>query len=397
MELIKTKKEKPNILAEITCIQQPRYAQYITNNRVVIAGEDGCSIVDPTTNKEIKKISDVNIHHLAIHPNKTLFALSHENTNSFDIYNAETNSLICSKTVDDPIRINSYDRIEYAHFCPHDTTLFLMLVNCINGTAPQTHSPIAYKITKYNYTTHQHNTHRFQSNIWIHLFAFHPTQNKMCMIHPAYDISIYEPDIIISPEAKLYSQKSYGHYHKQFCQYNPDGSYIALGDCQSKIYIINSQKIDQYYEFKKGTEKYQREDFKRILFYSNSILAISSALYINTEKDPSKGKMQNSLTRLFYFDIHKKRLIHTDELLDVSKQYDFSFSPDKAKVIITLTNKYIELPVPFNVMYKNITKKEFPYLLFLLKNYTSQCDDIEIPQDINVLLAQTLLDLYRRE
>jgi hypothetical protein len=73
------------------------------------------------------------------------------------------------------------------------------------------------------------------------------------------------------------------------------------------------------------------------------------------------------------------------------------FSPSGRKLLVIRDSVYVELEVPFEVIYKNITKKEFPYLLFLLKNYTSQCDDIEIPQDINVLLAHTLLDLYKPE
>lgn len=40
---------------------------------------------------------------------------------------------------------------------------------------------------------------------------------------------------------------------------------------------------------------------------------------------------------------------------------------------------------------------KFLYLLFLLKNYTSQCDAIEMPQDVNHIIGSFLLEFYKRQ
>src|SRR5260221_5200673 len=76
MELETPKTQSKNS-TEITCIKTPQYAQYIHNGHVVIAGEDGCSIIDPKTNTEIKKLCTLQSEQIAIHPNQTLFALLH--------------------------------------------------------------------------------------------------------------------------------------------------------------------------------------------------------------------------------------------------------------------------------------------------------------------------------
>jgi hypothetical protein len=392
------KKEKPNDLTTITCIKQPRYAQYLTDNRVVIAGEDGCSIVDPTTNKEIKRISDIRTQHLAIHPNKKLFALCYNSPNiyknSVSIYDIEKNDFIWSQIIDrnDFLWPQITDRkIEFATFSPHDTTIFLILPNYYIG---------GHAIRKYNYAMNNNSRHEnidLQYNIRLPIITFNPTQNEMCAIHATLAVTFHEPDVVTTVEPKIKTEGS-DYKYKEFCQYSPNGSYIAMGQ-QNKIYIVERNTISEKPIIDKTTPYLTIFSgwIDKILFYSNSVLAALSTHTTHTIVTPNTPKLNEYHNTLYYWDIHTKQLIHIDELLDISKKYDFSFSPDKTKVIIALTDKCIELPVPFNVIYKNITKKEFLYLLFLLKNYTSQCDDIEMPQDINILLAQTLLDLYKRE
>ena len=86
-------KEKPN-LQEITAIKNPRQAFFLTNNHAVINGESGCSIVDVSPNKKVKKISeDVweclsaihfseqnRIINMAFHPNSAYIAIILENS-----------------------------------------------------------------------------------------------------------------------------------------------------------------------------------------------------------------------------------------------------------------------------------------------------------------------------
>lgn len=80
-------KEQP-LIKEITAIKNPRQAFFLTNNQAVINGESGCSIVDLSTHKEVKKISADTWQHLNVRPNKTTLALY--NTNELKIFDTKT-------------------------------------------------------------------------------------------------------------------------------------------------------------------------------------------------------------------------------------------------------------------------------------------------------------------
>ncbi|HEX4068889.1 MAG TPA: hypothetical protein VHX42_02225 [Candidatus Babeliales bacterium] len=385
------KEKKSKILAEITIVQKPQYAQYLANNHIVVAGKNGCSIIDPQTNTEIKKISDRENQKLATHPNKKMFALIDKNI--INIYDATTHSLIWSKKVEGSFEkeMDPFDIIGSVTFAHHDTTIALITTHYQQYSHYRRCYPESYHIKQYDYITDKSSSYRCLCNDYPPIITFNPIHNEIhVIISSVASFHRSNSDIVFSKNTKQVT--NYGGYYKQFCQYNPNGSYIAQVDYQKEMFIINLQSTDQCKSFKKKkTEKYgqSREDFKNILFYSNSVLAIVSTFYIYK---------QNGFyhTLLSYFDIHTKELIHENELLDVSKNHDFSFNPTKTKVILALQDRCVILPVPFKVIYKDITKKSFFYLLFLLKNYTSQCDDIEIPHDVTLLIAQTLLERYRR-
>ncbi len=400
MELEKPKETKPNILAEITCIQNPKYAQYLANNHVVIVGEDGCSIVDPKTNTDIKKISNIGNQKIAIHPNQKLFALFYDNI--INIYDIEKNDYIWNKKVEGslPNCEQPYDRIASIQFDPHDTTIFLMRANFKNYTEGKNYNiPMNHKITKYNYITNQDDSSSFGYNGRTPIIAINPTQHEICIVHPngaTYHPTNHSDEFL--PQTR--ASHNFGRYYKDFCEYNPNGSYIAQGDhYHSNIYIVNSQNINQC---KKLTTKYYNdrilhEEFKKTVFYSNSILAISSKLIVWDKEVGLERKITGSHTLLSYWNIDTKELIHVSPQLPPSETYDFSFSPDKTKVIIALKDECVILPVPFKVMDKDTIKNIFSYHLFLIKNYTSQCDAIEIPQDVTYLIGNLLLELYKRQ
>jgi hypothetical protein len=387
------KEKKSKILKEITVVQKPQYAQYLANNHIVVAGENGCSIINPQTNTEIKKINDCENPTLATHPNKKLFALFYENR--IDIYDTEKNDFIWSKTVEGSFEkeMDPFDIIRSVTFAPHDTTIALIITHFQQYQHYiRLCGPKSYHIKQYDYLTDKSSNFHHPYNDYPPIIAFNPMHNEICVVD-SISASFHQSnsDIVFSENTKYID--NYGRYIKRLWQYNSDGSYIAQVDYQNEIFIINLQDLNQYESFKKkNTEKYGKshEAFKNILFYSNSVLAIISTLYIYQQK-----KFCHTL--LSYFDIHTKELIHESELLDASaEQHDFSFNPAKTEVVIALQDRCVILPVPFKVIYKDITKKSFFYLLFLLKNYTSQCDDIEIPHDVTLLIAQTLLERYRR-
>lgn len=419
MEVESPKKERASkILATITCVKNPRYAQYLTNNRIVIAGEDGCSIVDPILNTEIKRIYEGEIQHLAIHPNKKLFALSHHN--SIDIYNTETDSFIESpsmktETVHYPMNPNwtfrnYYNRIKCAAFSPHDTTIVITQAVFRNdGDYKKEYIPLCYPITEYNYRTDEASNYDYKFyNICSPIITFNPIQKEICIKHVT-DV-LFKQDLMspLAPAPKGFCAERYSY---SYCQYSPDGSRFALGD-SSQIKTIDTESYlspnntNKNFDtipaiIKETIQNKSAEDhnaFRNIQFYSNSVLATLLDRFCITQlPDNNTSFRHRQNTILCYWDIHTKKLIHTSEPLDISEQYDLSFSPDKSKVVIALKNSCIILPVPFKVTYAHITKKRFSYLLFLLKNYTSQCDTIEIPEDINLLIANMLLETYKRQ
>ena len=79
-----------------------------------------------------------------------------------------------------------------------------------------------------------------------------------------------------------------------------------------------------------------------------------------------------------------------------SDQTVLSFSPSGKKLFVNIGDTCAELEVPFEVIYQNDTKEKFPFILFLLKNYSSHWDDIEIPQDVNNFISKILLEVHKR-
>jgi hypothetical protein len=101
---------------------------------------------------------------------------------------------------------------------------------------------------------------------------------------------------------------------------------------------------------------------------------------------------------LQYWDINTNRCIATQNVRFIPRDYrsPISFCPSGAKLLIVMNNMCLEFKVPFKVLYKEMTKKRFSYLLLLLKNYTRSCADIEMPQELNLCIAKILLKLYKR-
>jgi len=384
------REENPKTLARITTIKNPKYAQYLTNDRVIIADGHRWSIINPNTSKEIKKISDLEPHHLAIHPNRKKFALTHKNT--VNVYDTENHIITWSKTIG-----NENNFITSATFSPHDATIFLVH-----------HSYDGYhKIKKYNYE-HDNIKNKSPNYTTLPFIAFNPIQKEMCVHHRVKGlISFYEPDIVISPDEK----GTIDFYTcQQNCQYSPDGSYIVAKQGNYKIYIINLQGIIKPFkmyieddiEYTRDLHKdnvtcikhfmFNSENIEAMLFHSNSVLATLVTEEIRKELNIFHRSI------LHYWDIQTQKLISSTLLANFELHpYDLSFSPDTTKVIVILGDACVILPVPFEVMYKNITKETFSYLLFLLKNYTASCEGIEMPQDINLLIAKILLETHKRQ
>lgn len=386
MELEKPK-EKSNILAEITCIDNPLQAHYLTENRILINARNGCSIVDSSTNKEIKRIFDVQhgwASCIAVHPHKTKFALAacHFQSNPINIKDTQQKITIYNaKTYDIEHTIN-WDTIDGTTI---ERILFSPLEDAIATSGNGNIEVILYNYSTKNIThinvpeaKHEHYQYNEPRDPIV---AFHPTQPLMCLAWK----TVYIHDLTTSTRKGIVNTLQY----HDFCEYSPDGSFIAMGttdeiSCIKPDHIPHFTVIPQKYTYFEGARSDQF--FGMAMHPNGNIIMILSRT------------AQGFLTANYY-DIKTSECITKIRLsLKIPLYYTcLSFSPSRKKLLMVAVDRCAELKVPFKVFYKNITKKQLSYLLFLIKNYTSQCDAIEMPQDINILITKTLLELYKRQ
>lgn len=369
------KENKSNILAEITCIKNPLYAQYLYNGNVVITNGMCVNIIDPKTNREIKPINDCKYQSLAMHPNRKLFALSEFRW--IRIYDIEKNDFIWTKKID--------RQISSIVFSPHNTTIFLVY--------PFYPSRSRHTITECNYALNNENNAKeknltLEYNTQYPAIAFHPTQNKMYIKHPTSLSCI--SDIT---DGTRWDQRGFDTGRKlcKLCQYSPDGSLLALGNPQTVItvnidsYASSQDKID-FHTFQEPNliESISENSYacEKIQFYSNSVL-------ITLCRDKNGFS-----STLYYWDIHTKELIHKESFGNRSTIYDFSFSPNKLEIIFTLLDKCIVLPVPFKAIYEDIAEKTLLYDLFALKQYIHA--GTTIPNELTQFIIKTALETYKR-
>src|SRR5579863_4742598 len=136
---------------ELKFIEKPFFAQYITHDRAVIAGEKECCIINPITDEVVKKIEtepfdpDYRNFNCALHPNKKKFALGYRNTNTgkkfytVAIYNTTTGKQEWCITQDHPFQSFTFNPI-------NNTILINDYIN---------HNPGPRQIIEYDYITHQ--------------------------------------------------------------------------------------------------------------------------------------------------------------------------------------------------------------------------------------------------
>lgn len=370
--------EKPKILSEIT-IQEPWQAEYLTEDRIIVNGRDGCSIINPITNKKIKKIDVVNAPHFTIHPTQKKIAFSGEKP------------AIYSSSGDLEILIP-------------DTILYLPPVPKI--IFDPLHNNILLENSSYYYDCKTGQKKRW--NKYFSLVAFHPTQ-KLFYMYKNFDyapnsyIEIYNTDTFQQTDT-IMLKDSWNNPTHILC--SPDGSLIAVQDknktidiikhnnnntAQSRIKLptINKQQFimnpttDTLTCIQKHLDAMPwTTPTTDMLFHPNSaVLATVMPLYI--DRQPHQI--------VFYWDVTTQELITTMPPFPTyshpcSHHYNknIAFSPDGTKLIVVLPDKCVILPVPFEVRY-NATEK-FPSLfLFLLNQH-------DVPNDVKNIIVLNLLE-----
>jgi hypothetical protein len=357
------------IIKEITCIQHPHQNIYLSDNTSLVLhegskdSEGGCSIINVMENKEIKKICPhPNIGFasgIALHPNRTKMAFFYHTQDSeypkIAIYNLETGKREWSKKY-------NLGTIVEATFSHLDDLIAL------SGGG-------STKIHIYNYKTLNEPTifdikNRYEETGTDTYLAFHPTNRQELYVGRK---NLYQINFTTN-QCKEISRACGLKY-----AFNSENQLVAKYNDKS-IYIFNPAK-----EFNKIKINFLMNSpnnyIKEIAFHpNNAVLAIS-----------------DSHNCISFWDIATKEIICQTSPLD-KRQYlnssYLSFSLNGKNLLWTDYNasygKCITIPVPFEVIYKDITKEQGIFLYFFLKNYIHKREPL--PKDILYLI----MHLYKR-
>jgi WD40 repeat protein len=347
---------KLDIIKEITAIKDPYSVRSFGKDRAVVLAEDKCSIVDLVENKEIQEICSIKdgfYRKLKFYFHNQRVLLSSGGVAV--LYPEEWHTI-------------EQDSIRSVTFSPHEEALYFCYKNQRKS------------ITKYNYVTCKRESILFDKGCYA--IAMHPKEKIMCAANVG-SISLHNIDnldlkkIILVPTGICF-----------FCEYSPDGSYIAVGDGDDILIVDpNKDEDDDCWTYLKHQK---HESLKKMVFHPK--IAVLAALFDSVTNVGVK--------RILYcWDIKMQHIIYTSQLnspsdLNSDDAYDFDFSCDGSEFIIVAKDKCIRAKMPFEVIYQSDTKKEFPYHLFLLQQLVNKQQDV--PKEIEQYCAQLLLQAFKR-
>lgn len=364
--------EKPKILSEITIIKEPWQAEYLAEDRVIINGKDGCCIINPKTNKAIKKI-DVQAQHFALHPTTKKIAFSGENpaiystTGDREVF-IQANNLPITKSVFDPL--NNHILLEQAGYSGS--------YDCETG-------------------------HKAEMGAGrISFIAFHPTQKLIYMCHPIGGW-FSKPCIETYSSTTLEQTDRIGlgdHCNPTYILCSPNGAWIAVQYVNKAVYII------KHHDQTPITHCIELPTIKNTLFIMNPVTDTLTAIqhnYNNPRVDilfhPNSAVLATVMPLcidrerheiVFYWDVITQQLITTMPPFPTRYHHihkNIAFSPNGKELMVVLPDKCITLPVPFEVLYN--TTEKLPHLyLFLLKEWLNQHD---MPNDVQKIIASNLI------
>ena len=345
------------IIREITVVEEPSIARYLTKDRAVIAGKNGCSIVNPITNEEVIKMSDKRAH-VSLRSDKKKVALFRNKT--VKIYDTNTG--------DQEWVTRGSNNIGSATFSPLENTIFLVCHKYNNDV--RYHKSV---IIKHNYVTNEC-TEIYKGTFLYENIALHPTQNIMCAGNEQREIFLYQLNDLKSPSKK---EKLKGPL-PQYYQYSHDGSFImASGVFDTYIIDSNLSHLQPYF-------KSENMVHKTILNQNSTIFA----RLVRSQQEKIEFYV------IEYWDIATQKCIYKAKVekkeLWAPFDRDLSFSFDETELMIVAENKCLIVPVHFNV-----NKKKAVFCLWILKNY--QSNNPEIPSDIVEYIVNTLHDIDQKD
>lgn len=109
--------ENTHHITEITILKKPRFVEFVASNKAVIAGEDGCSIINLITNTEIKRINNLACSCLKTDHKKQKIGIATNNDNiaAYNTKNFQLKWLISWKK----------SKIIDIHFNKHDASILI--------------------------------------------------------------------------------------------------------------------------------------------------------------------------------------------------------------------------------------------------------------------------------
>jgi hypothetical protein len=385
------------VLKEITAVKNPRQAFFITDHQIVINGESGCSIVDLTTNTEIKKISDTNNAYLAIHPNKSVFALTHHN--DINIYDAKTGTHRCDyyspfqpklQTITSAVFNNSEDIfVSHKQDDKYCITHFIHQKNCYEPPINETIIDCLKYCKKVDSS----------EGPSLHNIICHPTKkNFVCLINnnTGYISITYDPH-----EDEHYE---YGYHFRAAngkdlnSEYSPDGSLLAC--CNPQVFFIIDIKART----------------KDLMFINTKNKVVIQAITFHPEGSIIAALSdKEGVKHIDYWDIKNKKIImsttlpemHNTQSLftsifsswfttkeDNPTNASLSFSPDKKNLMVIMENRCFLMPVALGIVCRTDIQ-ETAFLYWLFNNYQIDHNTILI-DEIRQLITRIFLETLKR-
>lgn len=357
-------------LAVVTQLtNKPFCAQYVTNNSIVVGHEKGCDILDIKNNKKIVNITSMPCYKLAVLPDQKKIAFAGHTT--IGLYNAKTEKQEWLEQEEH--YINSI------HFNTHDNTILLCLHN---KTIEHEHY-----IKKRDYFGEL--CADSVKIIGVTSSAFCAEQHMLCVLeNQGHVLSVYNTSNL-ALEPKYICRSRFVDLTYDRCYVSSEG-HIAINESDGNVRIIHRDAATGNYKktMAECLHKKVCENISRVFFYPRSsiILTISNILR-EYKMDYWDAETRDVLCRMDFSIL--RECIH-----------DFSFSPDRKKVMFTFSKQCMIFPIPFVVRYEDKTEERFPILLFLLQQYIDQHQAIlgeNIPKEIRLLLAHNLLERFERQ
>lgn len=353
--------DKPKPLFELSTTPDENFAAFVSNNRFIINGENSCRVMDITTKEPMVIIKDTPFSSsIALHPNRESFALY--NKKKIIIYDTKTGL----EKWTPPFPIHNF---QFCIFGPLDNTIFVC--NDIF---------LSKYVSQHNYSTNKISIDNVCSSSRYNspLMDIHPIKPQICAWNNEINFYDYDQQKNCYQETKKCYQETKPWGPDPFrIQYSPNGYLIAIAD-RNFINIVNNNDETMTLPVGNLRPTNPTKQFTSIEFHPNSAV-IAALIYVQNynEEIEFDGETEHPVM-LRYLDNNKGHIITETPLTDFHPYHitickrALSFSPDGTNIGIKLYDRFIILPVPFEVIYHPEAHEKIFLISEILKKYELQ-------------------------